>query len=87
MDKLKIVKQKAKDLGLKGEIKPSTVKGKKYDYIKPDGTKVSFGAKGYSDYIEHMDKERRDKYHKRFSKVKNYNVKESANWLSAKILW
>lgn len=48
----------------------STNASKKYDVYVPNDQsqrlkKVSFGARGYQDYTQHKDKERRDRYRER----------------------
>jgi len=70
---------------------PSTNKNKKYDvYVKNKKTgrikKVSFGAKGYSDYTVHKDKVRRQKYRTRHKNDKIRNPLYAGFW-SWYILW
>ena len=76
---------------MKVVIKPSKAKGKKYTavFFNDSGKRVkttNFGAKGYSDYTEHRDKERRERYLKRH-KNENWNDYQSAGSLSRWILW
>ena len=83
-------KQNAYDyLGKNVKLIPSTRNGKKFMIIKPDGTKVHFGAIGYEDYTKHQDKERQKAYLNRSGKiVGNWrNDKYSPNNLSRNILW
>ena len=72
-------------------IKKSNKEGKKYDAIfelENGRTKtVSFGAKGYSDYTQHKDKERRNRYRMRHRKNENWDSPMTAGSLSARILW
>ena len=57
------------------------------------GKKVHFGSSKYEDYLTHKDKDRRDKYLARATKIKNkqgeltYNNPESANYWLTKLLW
>ena len=72
-------------------IKPSKAKGKKYTavFFNEKGDKVkttNFGAKGYTDYIQSRDKERRKRYLQRH-KNENWNDYMSAGSLSRWILW
>ena len=59
----------------------------------PGGKKVHFGSPKYPDYTIHKDKERRDKYLTRATKIKNkqgeltYTNPESANFWSTRLLW
>ena len=91
MSKLNIVKRKAKALGAT-EAGISERKGKKY-YVVYKGQKIDFGAKGYSDFLEHRDKERRDRYRKRHKAILKkdgkpaYLDKFSPSWWSYRILW
>ena len=53
-------------------LKKSTNNEKKYDaYV--EGNKVSFGAKGYSDFTQHKDEERKQRYIDRHRKNENWN--------------
>ncbi len=76
----------------KGSIKlikivPSVKKDKKYDAHFSDGTVTHFGAKGYSDYTIHKDRERRARYIKRHSANENFDAFKTAGSLSLWILW
>ena len=59
----------------------------------PGGKKVHFGSPKYPDYTIHKDKERRDKYLSRATKIKNkqgeltYTNPESSNYWSVHLLW
>ncbi len=69
----------------------STNKNKKYDvYVvnpKTDNIKkVSFGAKGYSDYTIHKDYDRMKLYKKRHQNDKIYDITSSGFW-SWWVLW
>lgn len=49
--------------------------------------KTSFGAKGYQDYLEHHDDERKARYLKRHQKDLKTNNPLRAGYLSYYILW
>eukprot|EP00965_Chrysotila_dentata_P111481 3686087-Pleurochrysis_carterae.AAC.1 len=71
-------------------IKPATVSGKKYtaEFRVDDKVKrVHFGATGYSDYLLHHDRERRERYRARhFDTYKRASIVSPAA-LSWHILW
>ncbi|CAH3166479.1 unnamed protein product [Porites lobata] len=60
----------AKKLGAE-TLDYSTRKNNKYMATLPGGKKVHFGSPKYPDYTIHKDKERRDKYLSRATKIKN----------------
>ena len=71
-------------------VKPSDSKTKKYTALfMIDGKekKVSFGAKGYTDYLLSKDKERRDRYRKRHAKDLKTGDPTRAGYLSYYLLW
>ena len=82
----------AKKLGAES-LDYSTRKNNKYMVTLPSGKKVHFGSTKYADYLTHKDKDRRDKYLARATKIKNkqgeltYNNPESANFWSVHLLW
>ena len=82
----------AKKLGAES-LDYSTRKNNKYMATLSNGKKVHFGSPKYPDYLTHKDKERRDKYLARATKIKNkqgqltHNNPESANYWSTKLLW
>ena len=84
--------KKAQKLGAES-LDYSTRKNNKYMVILPEGKKVHFGSPKYPDYLYHKDKERRDKYLSRATKIKNrqgdltHELKESPNLWSSKLLW
>ena len=71
----------------------STRKNNKYVATLPGGKKVPFGSPNYPDYLIHKDKERRDRYLARATKIKNkqgeltYTNPESSNYWSVNLLW
>ena len=87
----KLIK-KAKDLGVES-LDYSSRKNNKYMVKLPGGKKVHFGSPKYEDYTIHKDKERRDKYLSRATKIKNkkgeltYTNPESSNYWSVHLLW
>ena len=82
----------AKKLGAES-LDYSTRKNNKYMATLPGGKKVHFGSPKYPDYTIHKDKERRDKYLSRATKIKNkqgeltYTNPESSNYWSVHLLW
>ena len=82
----------AKKLGAES-LDYSTRKNNKYMATLQSGKKVHFGSPKYPDYLIHKDKEKRDKYLARATKIKNkqgeltYNNPESANYWSTRLLW
>ena len=82
----------AKKLGAES-LDYSTRKNNKYMATLPSGKKVHFGSSKYPDYLTHKDKDRRDKYLARATKIKNkqgeltHTNPESANYWSTKLLW
>jgi len=53
-------------------IRRSRRPGKKYDIIFANGTKISFGARGYSDFTIHKDVARRERYLARHIGAENW---------------
>jgi hypothetical protein len=71
-------------------IKKSPKKDKKYvATFSRNGRikKTHFGAKGYSDYNQHKNKERRQRYIKRHKSRENWRDPTSAGALSYYLLW
>ena len=68
-------------------------KNNKYMATLPSRKKVHFGSPKYPDYLIHKDKERRDRYLARATKIKNkqgeltYTNPESSNYWSVNLLW
>ena len=87
----KLIKN-AKNLGAES-LDYSSRKNNKYMVKLPGGKKVHFGSPKYEDYTIHKDKERRDKYLSRATKIKNkkgeltYTNPESSNFWSVHLLW
>ena len=89
--KFKKLVRNAKKLGAES-LDYSTRKNNKYMVTLTSGKKVHFGSPKYEDYFTHKDKDRRDKYLARATKIKNkqgeltHNNPESANYWSTKLL-
>ena len=87
----KLIK-KAKKLGAES-LDYSNRKNSKYVVVLANGKKIHFGSPQYQDFLIHKDKERRDRYLDRATKIKNkageltYNNPESANFWSVHLLW
>lgn len=84
------VQRKAmKYLGKNTLVYLSTRKDKKYMVKSPDDKLIHFGAMGYEDFTKHKNKERRDAYLKRATKIKGNwkDNKYSPNNLSINLLW
>jgi hypothetical protein len=60
---------------------------KKWTAVFSDGKRVSFGAKGYEDYTQHHDKERRRLYRERHDKDLQTGDPRRAGFLSRYLLW
>jgi hypothetical protein len=75
-------------LGKNAKLLLSSRKDKKYMIIH-NNKKVHFGAMGYEDFTKHKNKERRDAYLKRATKIKGdwKDNKYSPNNLAINILW
>ena len=88
----KILTKNAKSLGAES-LDYSSRKNNKYMVKLPDGKKVHFGSPKYEDFTIHKNKERRDKYLARATKIKNkkgeltYTNPESSNYWSVNLLW
>ena len=67
-------------------LKKSSNPDKKYDaYV--EGKKVSFGASGYSDFTQHKDEDRKQRYIARHKVNQNWNDLKTAGAWSKGILW
>ena len=60
---LAAAKRKAKQLNL--PIPQSSQRTNKKLFVIYDGKEIHFGARGYSDFLEHHDEERRQRYRSR----------------------
>jgi hypothetical protein len=68
-------------------IQASEKSGKRLMAIFEDGTKIHFGLKTGSTYIDHHDKTKRENYIKRHEVNEDFNNPYSAGALSRWILW
>lgn len=72
-------------------IIPSPIKGKKYEarFETDQGRSITthFGATGYSDFTQHKDEDRKERYLKRHQATEDWNDPTSAGALSRWILW
>ena len=69
------------------EIKRSKKAGKKFDAVIDGKKTVSFGATGYSDYTQHKDPERKQRYINRHKKAENWNDPKTPGFYAKHILW
>ncbi len=88
---LRQVQQRAAPYGIRVSRSPNA--RKKYRAYFKDGLSADFGAAGYSDYIEHGDEARRQRYHARAGAVRLLDgrlavtVPGTPAWLSYHLLW
>jgi hypothetical protein len=69
-------------------IKPSHLSNKKYDAVIDGGRKtIPFGAAGMSDFTQHKNEERKNRYILRHQKNENWNDYNTAGFYSRWILW
>ena len=59
---------------------------KKYD-AKVNGKTISFGASGYSDFTQHKDKERKQRYVNRHKKNEDWSNPMTAGFYAKNALW
>jgi hypothetical protein len=92
---LRLVKQIAKEKGIKGDINISNAKGKRFN-IRVDGKLINFGSYPYSKYgayIDHRDEDIRNAWRARHEKIllkdgkPAYKDKHSAEFYSYHLLW
>ena len=69
------------------KVVKSTNPKKKYDAFFDNNHKTSFGAYGYLDYLQHHDKERRERYRARHKKDLDTRDPTKAGYLSYYLLW
>ena len=69
-------------------IKKSHLSNKKYDAVIDGGRKtIPFGAAGMSDFTQHKNEERKNRYILRRQKNENWNDYNTAGFYSRWILW
>ena len=67
-------------------ITPSKKSDKKFDALIDGKKTVSFGAKGYSDFTQHKDPARKQRYLNRHKARENWNDPTTAGSLSKKCI-
>ena len=70
----------------KNVLKKSSLPDKKY-HTFIEGKKVSFGASGYSDFTQHKDSERKQRYIARHRVNQNWNDLMTAGAWNKHLLW
>ena len=62
---------------------------KKYAIVLPNGNRIDFGAKGYSDYTKHKDPERKQRYITRHALNEDHSPRgiETAGFWARWLLW
>jgi len=68
-------------------IRHSKKSDKKYDAVIDGKKTVSFGAKGYSDFTQHKNIERKQRYINRHKKAENWNDPTTAGFYAKNVLW
>ena len=68
-------------------ITKSRKKDKKFDAVIDGKKTISFGAKGYSDFTQHKDSERKQRYLNRHKQNENWNDPKTAGFYAAHVLW
>ena len=87
------LKFRAKNLYDAKDLRYSNRRNKKYVVTLKNGKNIHFGDKMHEDFLLHQDPERRLRYRKRASKIKNkdgkltYKDPEYANYWSYHLLW
>ena len=92
---LQIAQNIAKNVGIEGNIKVSSRKGKRFMITRPDGITIHFGAypfTGEGAYIDHDDDKIKKAWHARHKKILKdgkpaYKNKDSPEYYSWHILW
>ena len=80
---LEEAKRKAKRIGV--DVEYSKTGKKKLDVFKKGRKVGDIGHRDYSDFIQHKDKERRERYRKRHAKYSK--IKGSNSYYAKNILW
>lgn len=86
MDKLRIVRDIAKQKKIVGRIEISPNEKTKYR-IHINGKFIDFGSSSHQDFLDHKDEERRKRFHSRFKNNVGYNDPSSALYYSRILLW
>lgn len=59
----------------------------KYYILTATGRKISFGAAGMSDFTQHKDEARKNRYIQRHQKNESWSNKDTAGFWSRWLLW
>jgi len=65
----------------------SNNKNKKFMVTFPDGIKIHFGARGYEDYTDHKDDERKENYIKRHEPREDWTDEKTPGYWARWLLW
>lgn len=84
---LSIVKHKAKNLNIDGDISISNRKDKRFVITLPTEEKIHFGHPDYDNYIIHKDDERRKRFQSRWKNNPNLKNRKSPLFYSYNLLW
>lgn len=68
-------------------ITKSKKKDKKFDAIVDGKKTISFGQKNASDYTQHKDIDRKQRYLNRHKKNENWNDPKTAGFYATHVLW
>jgi hypothetical protein len=68
-------------------LSKSPKKNKKLRVVTPNDKKIDFGQKGASDYIQHKDKKRRNRYIARHSQIKKKDGTLAINDINSPAFW
>ena len=88
-----LLKHRAKNLYGAKDLEYSNIKNKKYVVTLKNGKRIHFGDSRYKDFLIHKNKERRNRYRQRASKITDkygnltYNNKNTANYWAYHLLW
>ena len=88
-----LLRQRARVIYGAKDLEYSNNKNKKYMVTLKNGNKIHFGDSRYEDFLIHGDKNRRDKYRRRASRIRDknnnltYQNRESPNFWAYNLLW
>ena len=90
---LNLLRRKAKNMYGAKDLQISTRRNKKYVVTLKNGDQIHFGHPDYEDFMIHQDNDRRFRYRKRASKIRDkygnltYKDRNSPNYWSYHLLW
>ena len=94
MSKLEIVRMRAKEQGIQGDIHISDNPKKKFYIVRPGSYhRIYFGATGYDDFLDHKNPVRRENYLKRAKGIRKADGSlawldpDSPNFYAVRLLW